>query len=153
MTIGWLRVGFLICCGYILLLPTTRRGSLTLDDVHNYYFRISSDLKGWTPIAQLDEHIAFVKEFNPKASKKAKSHVVDRSLNSYGTSKSLASPPTAVSSLSEQYRRSLGVLRKVLDSFQSSLFLFRLLLFAAFENADHELHVLSTLQVGYVLIC
>jgi hypothetical protein len=52
----------------------------------------------------------------------------------------------ANNSMEDNNRYSLAVLRNAMECFTESVFLYRLILFAALENNDREVHVLSALQ-------
>lgn len=121
----------------------------------------------WTPIAEMEKHHNIVSLDKPSTtvspgfsfSQRPTSASPRKIKTMMQQSKSKIASPTEdgvassnqkankiVDVVHDNSRYSLAVLRNAMECFTESIFLYRLILFAALENGDREVHVLSALQ-------
>ena len=155
------------------ILDDCRQGFLTLDDVKSYYFRVLEHYKSWTPLTQLEENYQIVMQSRPSAVK-ALERIASASapkphgkaplnfpkvINAIDPSErgKLSTPSgkkrpksakamTKPTSEEERLRCALAVVRKATEGMTESLYLYRLLMFAALENHQKKVHLLSALE-------
>lgn len=149
-----------MCCGFY------RNGFLTLDNVKSYYFRVLEHYSHWTPLAELDQHYATVIQARTPPKKTIEKIAIASAPVSNTKAAPLifpkVAPPTQqkptfpekkrprsakkVLSEDEKLKYSLSLVRKAAEGMTESLFLYRLLMFAALENDQKKVHVLSALE-------
>ncbi len=143
----------------IFNLVGDRRGYLALQDVQNYYFRVLQMFRQWTPVADLEKHLAIAMASNLHRPI-FQIPLRQSAIGSSGCAKKCDTQSRGALSQQgvikcEQFkvvdvennpRYSLALLRSAMEIFTESVFLYRLILFAALENRDRKIHVLSALQ-------